>query len=49
MIYHCGHCNYEGHCYGIGHATGVSAPFCKQCGRNDRLRKLSQVNGKRTP
>lgn len=45
MIYHCGHCDYKGYCYGIGHATGVSAPFCKRCQRNDKLRKLPQVNG----
>ncbi len=35
--YKCGHCGYEGPCYGIGHSGGVSAPFCKQCERNDKL------------
>lgn len=45
MIYRCGHCNYEGHCYGIPTGEGVSAPFCTHCGRNDKLDKLPQVNG----
>jgi len=35
--YRCGHCGYEGYCYGIGHAKGVSAPFCYRCGMNDKL------------
>lgn len=44
--YKCGHCGYEGPCYGIPHSQdggGVSAPFCKQCGINDKLTKVEIV------
>ncbi len=33
----CGHCGYEGPCYGIPHTAGISAPFCYRCGRNGGL------------
>ena len=38
--YKCGHCEYEGYCYGIPHNTGVSAPFCYRCGMNNKLEPL---------
>ena len=37
--YRCGHCGYEGPCSG----NGYSAPWCKQCQRNDRLTPVSGV------
>ncbi len=49
MNYRCGHCKYEGPCYGtphsggLGHEAGVSAPWCHQCGRNDALVKMEVV------
>jgi len=33
--YRCGHCGYEGPCVG-----DVSAPFCYDCGMNDKLTKV---------
>jgi hypothetical protein len=33
----CGSCGHEGYAYGIAHATGVSAPFCHDCGVNSKL------------
>ena len=36
----CGYCNYKGYVYGIAHSKGISAPFCFQCGKNDKLIKL---------
>lgn len=36
-LYHCGHCSFEGACYGIPSSVGVSAPFCTRCGMNNRL------------
>jgi hypothetical protein len=33
----CGHCGYEGHCYGVPTSKGVTAPFCYQCGMNNKL------------
>lgn len=37
--YKCGHCGFEGLCYGAPHSGGVSAPFCPKCGMNDKLTK----------
>ena len=37
VIYKCGHCGFEGHCYGIPTGKGVTAPFCTKCGKNDKL------------
>jgi hypothetical protein len=37
----CGHCDYRGPCYGTPVGDRVSAPWCKQCGRNDRLERCS--------
>lgn len=39
--YVCGHCGYEGPCYGKPHGGdgGVSAPWCTKCERNDKLTK----------
>lgn len=37
--YRCGHCGYEGPCYG----NGFSAPWCKQCQRNDKLEPADGV------
>lgn len=48
MKMRCGHCGYEGYAYGIphsggkGHSAGVSAPFCSQCGMNDKLVPLPE-------
>lgn len=43
--YHCGHCDYEGPCYG----NGVSAPWCTKCQRNSKLVRVTPppliVNG----
>ena len=41
--YKCGHCGYEGPCYGVPTGEGITAPFCKQCGRNDKLTKSESV------
>jgi hypothetical protein len=38
--YKCGHCGFEGSCYGVPHSEGVSAPFCTRCGKNDKLKKM---------
>lgn len=38
--YRCGHCGFEGHCYGVPTSKGVSAPFCARCGKNDKLTPL---------
>lgn len=38
--YKCGHCQYEGECYGIPTGLGVSAPFCRKCERNDKLQEI---------
>lgn len=43
--YRCGHCGYEGPCYGTPTGTGVSAPWCKQCQRNDKLEVIAGVAG----
>ena len=37
MKYHCEQCGYEGNCYGSPSSEGVSAPWCFQCGKNDKL------------
>jgi len=43
--YKCGHCDYEGECYG----NGFSCPWCRLCGRNDKLVRIPHparwVNG----
>ena len=36
-VYSCGHCGFTGHCYGAPTIHGVSAPWCYQCGMNDKL------------
>lgn len=38
--YRCGHCGFEGHCYGVATGHGVSAPFCPNCEKNDKLTLL---------
>jgi len=35
--YKCSYCDYEGHCFGQPTSQGVSAPWCKQCEKNDGL------------
>lgn len=37
--YKCGHCGYEGWCGG----NGLSAPWCTQCQRNDKLTPIEPV------
>ncbi|KKM04172.1 hypothetical protein LCGC14_1766880 [marine sediment metagenome] len=37
MEYKCGYCGFVGHCYGVATSEGVSAPYCAECGRNDKL------------
>lgn len=37
--YKCGHCEYEGPCYGAPTSEGVTAPWCKRCEKNDSLEK----------
>ena len=39
----CGYCGYEGYAYGtpyFGTISGVSAPWCQRCGRNNKLEPL---------
>jgi len=43
MNYKCGHCGYIGPCYGTPIISGykkpfVSAPWCKQCKINNKLK-----------
>lgn len=38
--YKCGHCGYDGPCYG----NGFSAPWCRRCERNDKLVKKDMKN-----
>ncbi len=42
--YVCGHCGYEGPCYGKPHGGegGISAPICKRCGMNNKLAKKDE-------
>ena len=35
--YRCGHCGYEGPCYG----SGYCGPWCRQCERNSGLTKCA--------
>lgn len=38
-LYKCGHCGFEGQCYGrayIGDKIGVSSCWCSKCQRNDK-------------
>ena len=37
MKYRCGHCGYEGYCYGTATSQGVSAPWCPRCQKNNKL------------
>lgn len=37
MIRHCLNCNYKGYVYGVPTSNGVSAPFCPNCGMNNKL------------
>lgn len=36
-IYECGHCGFRGNCYGIPTDVGLSASYCPQCQKNDKL------------
>lgn len=41
--YKCDHCGYVGPCYGIPTSdvnVPISAPWCYQCGKNDRLTQI---------
>jgi len=40
--YKCGHCGYVGPCYGTptSDKIGVSAPWCPQCKKNDKLTRV---------
>jgi hypothetical protein len=44
MEYKCSFCGYTGHCYGTpfvgGDKSGVSAPWCYNCGLNNTLEKI---------
>ena len=40
-IYRCGHCEYEGPCYGTPTSKGVSAPFCPICQMNSKLEPVT--------
>lgn len=40
MKYKCGHCGFEGHCYGQPTSEGVTAPWCAKCELNDKLTPL---------
>ena len=42
--YKCGHCGYEGPCYGVATSKGVSAPFCPKCEKNDKLTLLGDTD-----
>ena len=48
MDYQCGHCGYIGPCYGTpvvgGKISGISAPWCKCCGMNDKLKIYKDTN-----
>ena len=35
--YKCGHCGHKGPAYGTPTSEGVSAPWCRNCGKNDKL------------
>ena len=39
-LYLCSNCGHEGPAYGIPTSSGVSAPFCQNCQRNDKLYKV---------
>ncbi len=39
--YKCKWCGYVGPAYGIGTSQGVSAPFCSNCGKNDKLTEVA--------
>lgn len=39
--YKCGHCGYEGYCYGSPMSVGVSAPWCTKCQMNNKLTKIN--------
>jgi hypothetical protein len=38
----CGHCGFVGFCYGGYTPTGVSAPWCRRCQRNDLLEVVGE-------
>lgn len=38
--FHCLACGYQGPCYGTATGSGVTAPACKNCGRNDELERM---------
>lgn len=46
--YTCGYCKYTGPCYGESWATGVTAPWCPKCGKNDKLEpsKTEEIQNK---
>lgn len=35
--YTCGHCGFTGPCFGAITSHGGTAPWCPQCGKNDKL------------
>ena len=43
-IARCGHCQYEGTVYGTPTSEGVSAPWCPNCQKNDRLKMKEPTN-----
>lgn len=45
MRFRCDHCGYVGECYGIPTGDRVSAPFCRQCQKNDKLVPLGDEDG----
>ncbi len=38
--YKCWHCNYTWYCYWVPTGEWVSAPFCKRCWMNNKLKKM---------
>lgn len=46
-VFVCSHCGFTGACYGvpfIGAQSGISAPYCQRCGRNDGLNELKDFD-----
>ncbi len=41
----CRQCGFEGYCYGVAHAAGVSAPWCPQCEKNNKLTPIPTIDG----
>jgi len=38
----CGYCGHVGYMYGLITSTGRSAPWCTNCGKNNKLVKLKK-------